>query len=245
MFIDIVDMRDFYDGRLGQMARLMIGRRVRALWPDLRGLRLMGLGFATPYLRPYLAEAERVAAIMPAPQGVLPWPPEGPNRATLAEEGELPLPDFSVDRVLLIHGLEFSEQTRPLLKEIWRVLAGGGRLIVVVPNRRGIWARLDNTPFGQGSPYTPSQLSHLLREEGFTPERNAAALFVPPTISRFMLRSAPLWEKIGARWFSAFGGVVMVEATKQIYAKPDAARAEKKRRRVLLPMPGTPSPAGP
>ena len=80
MFIDIVDMRDFYDGRLGQMARLMIGRRVRALWPDLRGLRLMGLGFATPYLRPYLAEAERVAAIMPAPQGVLPWPPEGPNR---------------------------------------------------------------------------------------------------------------------------------------------------------------------
>ena len=245
MFIDIVDMRDFYDGRLGQMARLMIGRRVRALWPDLRGLRLMGLGFATPYLRPYLAEAERVAAIMPAPQGVLPWPPEGPNRATLAEEGELPLPDFSVDRVLLIHGLEFSEQTRPLLKEIWRVLAGGGRLIVVVPNRRGIWARLDNTPFGQGSPYTPSQLSHLLREEGFTPERTAAALFVPPTISRFMLRSAPLWEKIGARWFSAFGGVVMVEATKQIYAKPDAARAEKKRRRVLLPMPGTPSPAGP
>jgi SAM-dependent methyltransferase len=245
MFIDIVDMRDFYDGRLGQMARLMIGRRVRALWPDLRGMRLMGLGFATPYLRPYLAEAERVAAIMPAPQGVLPWPPEGPNRATLAEEGELPLPDFSVDRVLLVHGLEFSEQTRPLLKEIWRVLAGGGRLIVVVPNRRGIWARLDNTPFGQGSPYTPSQLSHLLREEGFTPERNAAALFVPPTISRVMLRSAPLWEKIGARWFSAFGGVVMVEATKQIYAKPDAARAEKKRRRVLLPMPGTPSPAGP
>ena len=245
MFIDIVDMRDFYDGRLGQMARLMIGRRVRALWPDLRGMRLMGLGFATPYLRPYLAEAERVAAIMPAPQGVLPWPSEGPNRATLAEEGELPLPDFSVDRVLLVHGLEFSEQTRPLLKEIWRVLAGGGRLIVVVPNRRGIWARLDNTPFGQGSPYTPSQLSHLLREEGFTPERNAAALFVPPTISRVMLRSAPLWEKIGARWFSAFGGVVMVEATKQIYAKPDAARAEKKRRRVLLPMPGTPSPAGP
>jgi len=245
MFIDIVDMRDFYDGKLGQMARLMIGRRVRALWPDLRGMRLMGLGFATPYLRPYLAEAERVAAIMPAPQGVLPWPPEGPNRATLAEEGELPLPDFSVDRVLLVHGLEFSEQTRPLLKEIWRVLAGGGRLIVVVPNRRGIWARLDNTPFGQGSPYTPSQLSHLLREEGFTPERNAAALFVPPTISRVMLRSAPLWEKIGARWFSAFGGVVMVEATKQIYAKPDAARAEKKRRRVLLPMPGTPSPAGP
>jgi SAM-dependent methyltransferase len=244
MFIDVVDLRDFYDSRLGLVARHMIGRRVRALWPDMQGMRLLGLGYATPYLRPYLAEAERVAAVMPAPQGVLPWPAEGPNRACLAEEGELPLPDFSVDRVLLVHGLEFSEQVRPLLKEIWRVLAGGGRLIVAVPNRRGLWARFDNTPFGQGSPYTPGQLSHLLREEGFTPERNAGALYVPPTNSRFILRSAPLWERVGSRWFAAFGGVVVVEATKQIYAKPNAERAKKKRLR-LLPMPGTPSPAGP
>jgi SAM-dependent methyltransferase len=245
MFIDVVDMRDFYDGRLGQIARQMIGRRLRLMWPDLKAHRLLGLGYATPYLRPFLAEAERVAALMPAAQGVLGWPSEGPNRAALTEEGELPLPDFSIDRVLLVHSLEFSEQVRPLLKEVWRVLAGGGRLIVVVPNRRGIWARFDNTPFGQGSPFTPSQLSHLLREEGFTPERNAAALFVPPSVSRVLLRSAPVWEKLGERWFAAFGGVVLVEATKQIYEKPIPVRAQKKRRRVYLPMPGTPSPAGP
>jgi SAM-dependent methyltransferase len=245
MFIDVVDMRDFYENRLGAVARHMIGRRVRAMWPDVRNMRILGLGYATPYLRPYLGEAERVAAIMPAPQGVMAWPAEGPNRVALAEEGELPLPDFSIDRVLLVHGLEFSEQARPLLKEILRVLAGGGRLIVAVPNRRGIWARFDNTPFGQGSPYTPGQLSHLLREEGFTPETSAAALFVPPAKSRFILRSAPLWENLGSRWFAAFGGVVLVEATKQIYAKPLAGAIKKKRRSVLLPMPGTPSPAGP
>ena len=56
-----------------------------------------------------------------------------------------------------------------MLKEIWRVLAGGGRLLVVAPNRRGIWARLDLTPFGSGQPYTMSQLSRLLRDEQFTP----------------------------------------------------------------------------
>lgn len=246
MFLDVVDLRDFYAGRLGRVARQMIGRRVRALWPEFTAMRILGLGYATPYLRPYLAEAERVLAVMPAEQGVLPWPREGPNRSALSEEGELPLADFSVDRVLLVHGLEFSEQVRPLLKEIWRVLAGGGRLIVVVPNRRGIWARIENTPFGQGSPFTPSQLSHLLREEGFTPERHAAALFVPPTISRFMLRSAAVWERIGERWFTTFGGVVLVEATKQIYgARPLAERVKKKPRRVYLPIPGTPSPAGP
>ena len=243
MFADVVDLREFYMTRLGQVARRMLRRRIRATWPDLTGSRLLGLGYATPYLRPFVGEAERVMALMPAAQGVLHWPAEGPNRVVLADEGELPLPDFSIDRVLLVHGLEFSEQVRPLLKEVWRVLAGGGRVLVVVPNRRGIWARIDGTPFGQGHPYTTSQLSRLLRDENFTPERNAGALYVPPTRRRMVLRSASLFEGIGARWFSTFAGVVMVEATKEIYARPVAVQKLRKRP-VLLPMPGTPSPVG-
>lgn len=243
MFADVVDLREFYATRLGQVARRMVGRRIRMIWPDLTGSRLLGLGYATPYLRPFLGEAERVMALMPAAQGVLHWPDEGPNRVVLSDESDLPLPDFSIDRVLLVHGLEFSEQIRPLLKEIWRVLAGGGKLLVVVPNRRGIWARIDGTPFGQGHPYTPSQLSRLLRDESFTPEHNAAALYVPPTRRRWLLRSAGAIESIGERWFTTFAGVVMVEATKEIYARPVAVQKVKKRS-VYLPMPGTPSPVG-
>jgi SAM-dependent methyltransferase len=245
MNADVVDLRDFYAGRLGQVAMRMIRRRVRLIWPDVAGMRVLGLGYASPYLRPFLAEAERVGAMMPASQGVLPWPPEGPFRVALAEEGELPLGDYSIDRVLLIHSVEFSEQLRPLLKEVWRVLAGGGRVLAVVPNRRGIWARIDGTPFGQGQPYTQGQLSRLLREEGFTPESTAAALFVPPTRSRMMLRSATAWEQIGERWFTAFAGVTMVEATKQIYAKPAAQSRRLRTRAVYIPLGhGTPSPVG-
>ncbi|HYL49107.1 MAG TPA: methyltransferase domain-containing protein [Stellaceae bacterium] len=245
MFIDVVDLRDFYERRLGSIARQMIRRRIGMLWPEFKGLNILGLGYATPFLRPFLSKAERVVALMPAPQGVLPWPRQAPNCAALTDESDLPLPNFSMDRVLLVHGLEFSEQVRPLLREIWRVLAAGGRLIVVVPNRRGIWARFDHTPFGQGNPYTTGQLSLLLRDEGFTPERSAGALFVPPTASRFLLRSAALCERIGEMWFGTFAGVVVVEATKQIYAAKPKAERLKERRRVLLPMPGTPSPAGP
>ncbi len=236
MNADVVDLRDFYTTRLGQVARRMIRRRVRLIWPDLDGMRLLGLGYATPYLRMFRDEAERVVAMMPAPQGVLPWPPEGPNAVALADESELPLQDYSIDRVLLVHGLEYSEQVRGLLKEIWRVMAGGGRLLAIVPNRRGIWARIDGTPFGQGHPYTPTQLSRLLREATFTPERVTAALFVPPTASRMMLRSANAVERIGERWFTTFAGVSIVEATKQIYAKP-AQRRKEQRRRVYLPVP--------
>jgi SAM-dependent methyltransferase len=236
MYVDVVDLRDFYETRLGQVARRMIRRRIRLIWPDLRGMRLLGLGYATPYLRLFRDEAERSIAVMPSSQGVLSWPREGPNAVALADEGELPLQDYSIDRVLLAHGLEYSQQVRPLLKEIWRVMAGGGRLLVVTPNRRGIWARIDRTPFGQGHPYTPSQLSRVLREADFTPERVSTALFVPPNGSRMMLRSAAAIEQIGERWFTTFAGVSVVEASKQIYAKPALKRRES-RRQTYLPVP--------
>jgi SAM-dependent methyltransferase len=233
MFVDMVDLRDFYQTRLGQVACRQLRARIRKVWPDVAGMRVLGLGFATPYLRPFLVEAERVFALMPASQGVLPWPIGERNLVALADEGELPLQDYSIDRVLLLHGLEFSERSRALLNEVWRVLAGGGRLLVLVPNRRSLWAVNSGTPFGQGSPYSHPQLVRLLRDANFTPERAEAALFVPPAKSRMILRSAGALERIGARWSNRFGGVVMIEAAKQLY-RPASERAEK-RRTVYVP----------
>src|SRR6266853_5295823 len=191
MYSDVVDLRDFYATSLGQVAIRMIRRRIRLIWPDLAGMRLLGMGYAVPYLRPFREEAERALAVMPSLQGVLPWPADGPNVVALAEEAELPFDDSSMDRILLVHALESSEEVRPLLKEAWRVLTGAGRILIVVPNRRGIWARLDRTPFGIGHPYTPSQLQHLMRESLFTPVQARMALFVPPSNSRMLLGSAP------------------------------------------------------
>ena len=236
MASDVVDLRDFYRSVLGQVARRMIRRAIQRVWPDLRGMRLLGVGYATPFLSALSGETERTIAVMPATLGVLRWPPEGRNLVTLAEEGELPFADYSIDRVVLVHAIETSDEVRAMLKEIWRVLAGGGRVLVVAPNRRGIWARLDRTPFGSGRPYTMSQLSQLLRDEQFTPIGSDTALFIPPATSRVMLRSAAAWERIGKRWFPTFAGVLMVEATKQIYAKPAAARAPR-HRLVYMPQP--------
>lgn len=236
MSSDVVDLRDFYRTGLGQVARRMIRGAIRRRWPDLRGMRLLGIGYPTPFLAAISAETERTVGVMPASLGVLGWPPDGRNLITLADEGELPFADYSIDRVLLIHALETTEQAGPMLKEIWRVLAGGGRLLVIAPNRRGIWARLERTPFGYGRPYTMSQLSRLLRDEQFTPVGSDTALFIPPARKRIALRSAAAWERIGNRWFPTFAGVVLVEATKQIYAKPTLVRAPR-RRLVYAPAP--------
>jgi len=150
----------------------------------------------------------------------LPWPARVPgekNLTTIAQEDEIPLPDLSVDRILMVHGLEYSETGQQMLREMWRVLSDGGRLIVAVPNRRSIWARADHTPFGHGHPYSMEQLNRTLRQSMFTPVRETRALFFPPSRRRFWLAAAPAWERIGERWFSPLGGVAMVEATKQIY----------------------------
>ncbi|MEO5374954.1 MAG: class I SAM-dependent methyltransferase [Alphaproteobacteria bacterium] len=236
MWNDVVELRDFYATSLGQAARRMIRRRIRLLWPDVRGQRVLGLGFATPYLRPFREEAERVLAVMPASQGVLPWPEGERGLVALADETALPFPDCSMDRVLVVHALESSEQVRMLMREAWRVLADGGQLLVVVPNRRGIWARLERTPFGIGRPYTADQLGVLLRDAMFTPMRRETALFMPPSRSRMMLASAPAWEKLGERWCPAFAGVLLMEAVKQIYAVPlDRVAASRRRATLVLP----------
>ncbi|HEX4507899.1 MAG TPA: methyltransferase domain-containing protein [Alphaproteobacteria bacterium] len=235
MYRDVVDLREFYQTSLGQMALRQVKKRIREFWPNLTGQSVLGIGYATPYLRPFVGEAERVIAVMPATQGVIFWPPEGPGLTALSEEANLPFDDLSFDRVLVVHGLESTENSRQMLREIWRVLAGGGRMMIVAANRSGLWSMTERTPFGHGSPYSSIQLNHMLRDNLFVPERSAGALYIPPVRSRFWLSTAPAWERMGNRWFSTFAGVTMVEATKQLYAvSPPAVPV---RRRLAFPRP--------
>jgi SAM-dependent methyltransferase len=230
MSIDVVDLRNFYGHRLGTVARHFIGRGIRKRWTDVHGLRMLGIGFATPYLGLFREEAERCIAFMPAAQGVVKWPATRPALAALVEELELPLPDAAVDRVLLVHSLEMSRDAIALLREVWRVLAAGGQLLAVIPNRRGVWARMDNNPFGHGRPYSRSQVTQLLREAWFTPVAWSEALYVPPIARGWFLRSAVAWERTGATISAPFAGVHIVEATKQVYR---AIPARRERRRLM------------
>lgn len=241
MWTDVVDLRDFYASSLGTAAQRVIGRRIRDIWPDTKGMDVLGLGYATPFLNSFRAEATRVIAVMPAHQGVLHWPHEGKGLTALSDEQELPLADLSMDRVLLVHALECTEQIRPLLREVWRVLSGSGRLIVVVPNRSGVWSRFERTPFGHGQPYSPFQISRLLRENLFTPLQSYSALYFPPVHSRMILAAAPAWEKVGEKLFSTFSGIVMVEASKQLYAGNTEPATAKQRTYVTATQSNSPS----
>lgn len=234
MHPDVVDLRAFYyRTRLGRSAQRALQTALRGLWPDVHGLSVLGFGFAAPVLRPYLAEAESVIGLMPAQQGVMPWPAGEPNRCALVEETRWPLEASSIDRVVVAHGLETCDRPDALLAEIWRVLRSSGRAVFIVPNRSGLWARRDATPFGFGRPYSFGQLEALLRAHRLEPGAHAAALYSPPSHRRFFLQTAPLWERAGRRWDPHFvAGALLVEAVKQVYARPGPTG-----RKVLVPGP--------
>lgn len=219
MHLDVLELRSFYyTTRLGRFVQRSVRGQVERLWSSeaVRGQTVAGFGFAVPLLRPFLQRARRVIALMPDQQGVMPWPGEMPNHSVLCEETLWPLPDGLVDRLVVLHGLETCENPHRLLEECRRVLAPGGRALFVVPNRSGLWARRDATPFGTGRPYSMGQLEALLEEGQFEPVFHCGALFAPPKTAPFWMRTAPAWERMGRHlpWGLA-SGVLLVEAVRR------------------------------
>lgn len=209
---------EFYATARGAVAARLLRERLALIWPDLRAHTVLGIGYTTPYLRPWREHAARCIAATPAQIGAARWPAGLPNLSCTVEEEALPFPDLSFDRVLLVHGLEAAENARRLLREIWRVLKDDGRLLVVAPNRRGIWAHLESTPFGQGQPYSAGQVGRLLAASLFRVERRDSALYLPPVNLHLVLRFARLAERAGRRAVPRFGGVTITEAVKDVYA---------------------------
>jgi SAM-dependent methyltransferase len=216
----------------------MVGRKVAEAWGDAHGLDVLALGYATPFVGELRPAARRVAAAMPAQQGVEVWPVGERNLAVLAGEDALPFANALFDRILAVHAIEESPDPLALLREVWRVLSPSGRVIVVVAARNGVWANSEKTPFGHGRPYTRGQLTELLREAELEPSGWTRALYVPPV--GWLAGWAEAFEQAGSRLWPPFAGLVLIEAVKQTFAVK--AKAERVRARVarpvLLPSPG-------
>lgn len=223
---------DFYVTRRGALAAHLVRGRLARMWPGLAGQAVLGVGYAAPYLRLWREHAARCVALTPAQVGAARWPVGAACLSCTAEEDALPFPDVCFDRILLVHGLEAAENARRLLREVWRVLKDDGRLLVVAPNRSGMWAHVESTPFGHGTPYSPGQVGRLMAGAMFRVERRDVALFVPPSNVRLLQRGARLWERTGRRFLPRFAGVTITEAAKDMFAAVPQG-AVPKRRMVL------------
>ncbi len=235
---DIINLRNFYATGFGESVRSLIADAVLQFWPTTGSDIVLGMGYATPYIEPYMEQSANLVACMPAQQGAIYWPHGGDNLVLIAHESELPFAESSINRVLLIHGMENSEQLSWMINEIWRVLTPNGKLLAIAPNRHSLWSRSSRSPFGYGRPFSISQMRDLLTEQHFTITNTSSALFMPPTRIKFLWRIAEKLEKVGrfvCRFLGGFlGGVVLVEAEKQIYSSIRQPVVEAKKYRGAI-----------
>ncbi len=236
---DVLELRAFYASPLGAAARTLISRKVVEAWGDAKDLDILVMGYATPFADDLAVRARRVVAAMPPEQGVEAWPLGQPNRACLADEADLPFSAALFDRVLAVHALEESDNPLRLLREASRVLSPSGRLVVAVTSRHGLWANAENSPFGYGRPFSRRQLEVLLREADLEPTGWTRALYAPPL--QWAARWAEAFEQAGAWLWRPFAGVMLMEATKQVYAA--TPRRARVRARVFAPGVLNPAPA--
>ncbi len=226
MVLDITHLRDFYTTPLGHITQKLVAdglkrqlsrmSRKRVATPlDHRAI--LGLGYVHPYLDTSQSEGERVLICTGANQGALRWPETGPYSAVLGDFVTLPFPDNFFDEIIMIHALEFSQKPNIFLENVWRILAPTGHVILVVPNRRGLWARMETTPFGYGQPYSRSQLSLILRDALLVPEEWSELLYGIPLHHKLCVRSMVFWERFGQALRLPSGGVLLVTATKHLY----------------------------
>ena len=235
MPLDVLNLQSFYGSPLGGVARRLIGRVIRERWSSTAGLSVAAVGYGAPYLERFRDGAYRCLALMPAEQGGAIWPEAGRCAAALVDPQMLPLPDGCVDRLLLAHALEAADRPETLMEELWRITAPEGRMIAIVPSRRGVWARTDVTPYGQGLPYSKSQLRELLQRAEFSPIFWGEALYAPPVGRRFMMRSATTIERVGGALGLPFAGVYIVEAIKQVHRPVGVRKAARARLPPLKP----------
>lgn len=234
MHTDVVELREFYASSLGEAAENSVAMALSALWEPTSGEHLLGLGYPIPWLDRFGPDADRSLCLMPAGQGALQWPSSKSTSTALCYDDEFPLRDSSIDRIIMAHFLEHAENANDCLSEAWRVLAPGGTLIIVVPNRRGVWARFESTPFGTGRPYSKRQLNRLLRDNQFTPEGWTEALHFAPSKLEFSVKLRASMERVGRKIWPAFSGAICVAASKRLYQGiPVTARAK---RRLAVPV---------
>lgn len=237
MWIKAADLRQWYQTEIGRITKRVLRRRLRRLLPVQQPEKVLVIGYAVPYMR--LFRHADVVHLCPKSLGAIRFPEEGQSKTLLSYEDEMPFKEDTFDYVFVCHGLEFAEHPRQTLAEIWRVLKSQGKVLLMAPNRLSPWSRIEQTPFAKGKPYSAGELNMLLKEQNYLMTQSGFGLYFPPSSKKLALKFFDLFEKIGDRWFAMMGGVVLIEAKKNLFGGQPVKEMRPKEKLKLKPALGT------
>ncbi len=185
---------------------------------------------ASAMRRPISAcSAKRPSAASPScrpSQGVVKWPTSRPALSALVDDGDLPLPDAAVDRVLLVHALEMSPDPAALAaRRLARARGGRASARGDAEPARPVGAHGHHAVRSRPAVLALADQSIAARDLVHADRMGRSALCAADP-ARLVLASAVAWERTGATLSPPFAGVHLVEATKQVY-RPAAGAARQ------------------
>lgn len=210
--VDVSDLKNFYRSAYGKAVYLEVSKLLKEFLLPNPSKRLF-VGFGVPYTKQYNG-----LLLMLAHMGIYAWPNQPDNCSALTYEHQWPFSDQEFDEIILLHGLEYSQNANELIDESFRCLKSEGKLIVITPNRRGVWAHNDKTPLGFGKPYSLTQLVNILNKKSFMIVNVKRALYKLPFGKIWGRLFAALFEVIAKGVLQKFSGLVGVVAIKQVYS---------------------------
>lgn len=237
MIYNVHNFVDFYKTELGQLVYQDLSALITPFFLNCKDQTILGIGFSHLYLQHINSESNSIISFMPERIGGYAWPTDHTQTA-LVHDWLFPLPNQSVDQILLVHCLEFLSNPTAFFDEIWRVLKKDGKLLMIFPNRRGLWARSDHTPFGYGQPYTMTQAVNLISNYGFVTTQKLRALHFAPTSSSLIYYSSKIFCGISLPIIKKFSGVNAIWAEKKtLVLSPTAIKNEKNMEAVCITSP--------
>jgi len=139
----------------------------------------------------------------------------------LADAEALPFPDDTFDTALSVLLLEFVAAPQKIIREMFRVVKPGGRLVIGTLNRYSVWAlrrslltALGSSKHVRATYLTRRYLNSLLLAEGGRDLLWRSAIYFPPVDNHFFLRTALFLENIGHRVLPFSGAFLAVRANK-------------------------------
>lgn len=246
MRVDVRNISTFYESRLGAVTRARLLSAMKTAAAEAQASSADSLSGAD-HLLCAGAEAASFAAALNSPARaihVLPPVLDAGEAArhpyAIVDTDRLPFAASLFDGALITHGLEFTGDAPEFVRELWRVLRPEACATFVVPNRLGIWAQSEATPFGFGQPYSHRQLTHLLEHVNFHPVSCHQALYFAPTHKALNLKLAPKLERWGRR-LDRGGGALIMTVRKRVHARSKPKGLAQKVR-PLIDMIGNPLP---
>lgn len=215
--MNIKDIKSFYSTPLGELVHLYVQDVINSFL-NVEQNTILTLGFPIPYLKEKWFKTNQFLIFMPASLGGMTWPTPEKSRTAVVNELSLPLPNQSVDLLLVIHSLEFTSNPKAFMKEVDRILKIDGKVLLIVPNKRGVWGHLENTPFGYGQSFSMQQMTRLLSDQNFKTVKQERFLYFPPSQSLYTQSFFAPMEMIGSYLAPNLSGLNAILAEKRAYA---------------------------